>query len=211
MIDWIHILYIELLERLGFGVKVKIKYTMKCNLRCSYCSVNIPCGERATFEELTNEEWLKRIDQFPMKIRKIIIVGGEPFFRKDIIQLVEELVKRRIIVKILTNLTYKRIMELPKSSYLKFVATYHHEQYSTQHFIEQYARVKKKYRILVWELGEQRIPGSKKLELYVDEGPRYKRRDFIIAPNGEYVMSLGNYYKMTGYHKKIKEEFKEGK
>ena len=106
-------------------------------------------------------------------------------------------------------------MELPKSPYLKLAATYHHEQFSTQHFIEQYARVKKRYRVSVWELwkrGEpfyQRIPGSKKLELYVDEGPGYKRRDFVIAPNGEYVMSLGNYYKMTGYHKKFKEELNE--
>jgi len=210
ILDWIHIFYIELLDKFKIGVKVKIKYTMKCNLRCTYCSVTLPCGDRAEFEELTNAEWLQRIDSFPMKIRKIIIVGGEPFFRKGIIELVEELTKRRILVKILTNLTYKRIMELPRTPYLKLIATYH-TTCNLDHFKAQYAQIRKKYRILVYELigTEKLIPDSKPLTLYEDVSSRYYRRDFVIAPNGEYVMSLINLYRMTGKHKKYTEEFNE--
>lgn len=207
MIAWIHILLIEILERLGLGVKVKIKYSMKCNLKCTYCSVNIPKGKRAEFEELANDEWLLRIDNFPMKIRKIIIVGGEPFFRKDIIELVKELVKRKIVVKILTNLTYKRIHDLPKSPYVKLIATYHHGQYDTNYFIRQWKSYKG--RIAVFEFGKSHIKGTKKMEFYEEEGYNYWRRDFIICPNGEYVMSLLDYYRMTGHHPKKKEEIHE--
>ena len=206
--SFVHVLWLEFMLRLKSGVKIKIKNTLKCNLHCSYCTVDITDGRKAEYEELSADEWLKIIDLFPFKIRVIILLGGESFIRKDTPYLVNELMKRRIMVKMLTNQTYKRMTEITPSPYIKFLATYHKESDMFDYWIKFHKELKKQYRIKAWELDEgnkpQMIKGSRMLEQvknwYEDE---FMRPDFILAPNGEVCFCLGDLYRFSkGRHPK---------
>ena len=135
-ISWLDVFFKELFLLFKMhNVAIKIKYTVRCNLKCPYCSMNLPEGERAIFEELSVDQWLDLIDKFPFKIYKVILIGGEVFIRKDVIRFVNELTRRKIIVKILSNGTYLRMGELNPSPYLKLILTYHKDMVKLEHFL----------------------------------------------------------------------------
>jgi len=57
--------------------------TYKCNFRCSMCNI----WKVSDFDELPPEEYLK----LPSSLRSINITGGEPFLRKDIVEVVRRI------------------------------------------------------------------------------------------------------------------------
>jgi len=147
-------LWLELMVRLKLREHIKIKNTLECNLRCPYCVVSLPEGERAKFDELSADEWLKIIDNYPKKIGVIVLLGGESFYRKDCVYLVNEIIKRRIAIKILTNLTYKRLFNVTQSAYVKFICTYHEDQVTFEYWAKMWDKMKRTYRCYAIELRE---------------------------------------------------------
>ncbi len=63
--------------------------TYRCNLQCPYCYV----GEDRNKKELSTEDWFDIINQIPF-YSIITLVGGEPFIRKDFIQILEKACKK---------------------------------------------------------------------------------------------------------------------
>lgn len=59
-----------------------LELTYRCNLNCPYCYI----GEQRNKEELTTDEWIKFISQIPF-YAFITLVGGEPFLRKDFVDI----------------------------------------------------------------------------------------------------------------------------
>jgi radical SAM protein with 4Fe4S-binding SPASM domain len=57
--------------------------TYKCNLRCSMCNI----WKVSDFDELPPEEYLK----LPRSLRSINITGGEPFLRKDLVEVIRRI------------------------------------------------------------------------------------------------------------------------
>ena len=70
--------------------------------------------------ELTLEQWKNIIEQLPnLNVKEVDISGGEPFFRKDIFDIISYLTKKKIRINITTNftlLTKKNIERLFDSS-----------------------------------------------------------------------------------------------
>jgi SynChlorMet cassette radical SAM/SPASM protein ScmE len=81
---------------------VDLEITTACNLRCRYCShfsspgdvtADLPTAEwRTFFEELGN-----------LGVMSVVLSGGEPLLRPDILELIESIVKNRMRFDILTN------------------------------------------------------------------------------------------------------------
>lgn len=78
-----------------------IVLTNKCNFNCRHCSVN---AGRALENELTFKEikvLLKKLKE--LNVKKIELTGGEPFLRKDLINIIKYAKKLDFRIKILTN------------------------------------------------------------------------------------------------------------
>lgn len=98
----------------NFNTDVRIDHvylhvTQKCNLKCKYCynkdNLNI-------IPELKTNEMIRVISKLnDVGIRDIIITGGEPLLREDIIELCKYMKTLDMSIEILTNgsLLYKRI------------------------------------------------------------------------------------------------------
>ena len=72
-----------------FGVTplmaASVRVTKACNLKCSHCYANGGCPLKG---ELTTKEMLSVVDQFAnLGVLHIFYTGGEPFLRKDIVEL----------------------------------------------------------------------------------------------------------------------------
>ena len=81
-----------------------IKVTNRCNLRCSYCYANAGEGEEA---EITVDEIRDILEELQEKnFEKIIITGGDPLMRKDILEILE-VCKKYGKVQLLTNGTIR--------------------------------------------------------------------------------------------------------
>ena len=67
-----------------------LEVTRRCNLRCKMCQYidwleSVPTEEQKA-GELSTDEWLRVIDQLP-RFSLVTFTGGEPFVRKDFMQL----------------------------------------------------------------------------------------------------------------------------
>jgi MoaA/NifB/PqqE/SkfB family radical SAM enzyme len=77
----------------------------RCNLRCSYCFANINNRfDDPAHSGLTTQDIIKTIDElYNMGTRWIFLLGGEPLLHKDIGFIVNHIVKKGILLHILTN------------------------------------------------------------------------------------------------------------
>jgi len=85
------------------GLKnIWIKVTNKCNLKCPYCYADSKKEENNNFE-LTVVEIEKIFEEVSqMGLEKIVITGGEPLLRKDIVDILK-IAKKYAQVQLLTN------------------------------------------------------------------------------------------------------------
>jgi len=76
--------------------------TLRCNLRCNYCDI---WKEGKINNELTTQQWKKFLKDLHCWLGKshIGITGGEPLLRKDIIELLEYMIKLKLKVSLTTN------------------------------------------------------------------------------------------------------------
>ncbi len=81
---------------------VDIAITGRCNLRCAYCSHFTAPGDHDT--DLQTEEWLKFFRELNRyAVMDVILQGGEPFFRKDLKQIIQGIVENRMRYTLLSN------------------------------------------------------------------------------------------------------------
>jgi len=82
--------------------EIDVEITSRCNLRCGYCYFFDNPG--VDYTDLPTGQWLEFFrecgDAGVMRVR---IAGGEPFFRKDLRQLIDGIVSNRMRFSILTN------------------------------------------------------------------------------------------------------------
>ncbi|MEW6357869.1 MAG: radical SAM protein [Planctomycetota bacterium] len=73
-----------------------------CNLHCRHCYMEAPSGR---YGEPSFEESLDLIEQFEQaNVHQVSLTGGEPFVRKDLLDIMEALAQKRICVsQIYTN------------------------------------------------------------------------------------------------------------
>jgi len=80
--------------------------TTGCNLRCSFCDTKYAYNKG---KEMTLEKIIEKISIYPCKY--ICITGGEPLLQKDIVDLIDKLLKKGYKTSIETNgsLSIKKI------------------------------------------------------------------------------------------------------
>ena len=88
--------------------------TGRCNLHCRHCYMDAPSGQKV---ELAFPDMELLINQFEQaNVSAVSFTGGEPFMRKDLVQLVERLTQKRIrLVDIYSNgmlITETKLQEL---------------------------------------------------------------------------------------------------
>jgi SynChlorMet cassette radical SAM/SPASM protein ScmE len=96
---------------------VDLNITSKCNLRCTYCSHFSSEGQTDT--DLPTEEWLKFFEELKeCAVLDVCLSGGEPFYRKDIKELIAGVVANRMRFSMLSNggLITEEILEFIKST-----------------------------------------------------------------------------------------------
>src|SRR5262249_47511499 len=88
---------------------ITLRMTNNCNLRCVQCA---QWGERGVFkvpgrvriaEEMTTEEWKRFIHRLAPHCPHIYFFGGEPFLRKDLLELVGHASRRNVVAGVNTN------------------------------------------------------------------------------------------------------------
>ncbi|MCK5743786.1 MAG: radical SAM protein, partial [Caldisericia bacterium] len=81
--------------------------TRKCNLRCAHCrstSFYEGSDEHEAIEDLTTEQVFKALENLAKAgIERIHYLGGEPFFRPDMMDIVDYGAKFGIVSSINTN------------------------------------------------------------------------------------------------------------
>jgi len=79
-----------------------LSITNRCNLRCSYCSHFTGAGDVG--QDLPKEEWLQFFEELNRcAVMNVTLQGGEPFWRKDLPELIEGIVRNRMRFTILSN------------------------------------------------------------------------------------------------------------
>lgn len=85
------------------GARCNIITTTRCPYHCEYCPMFL-YGRQKIYPESSFEEWRVFLDRFPMWISTMYISGGEPSLYKDLVLLVNYLIKRGHHVHVQTNL-----------------------------------------------------------------------------------------------------------
>lgn len=81
---------------------VDIAITHQCNLRCTYCSHF--SGDGDVGYDLPAPAWLTFFSELEQAaVLRIILQGGEPFARSDIVSIIDGIVRHRMRFQVLTN------------------------------------------------------------------------------------------------------------
>jgi SynChlorMet cassette radical SAM/SPASM protein ScmE len=79
-----------------------LEITNRCNLRCTYCSHFTSAGD--VDQDLSKEEWLTFFEGLNRcAVMSVCLSGGEPFYREDLRELIEGIVRNRMRFNILSN------------------------------------------------------------------------------------------------------------
>jgi len=82
--------------------QVDIAITHKCNLRCRYCSHFSGAGDVG--KDLAPDEWIQFFEELGEgAVLQVSLQGGEPFFRDDLEEIIEGIVRNRMRFNILSN------------------------------------------------------------------------------------------------------------
>src|ERR1700748_2574307 len=72
---------------------LRVSITDRCNYKCVYCRTG---NDGASFAELPIADYLRLIRVFvDLGIQRVLLPGGEPLLRKEIVPLVEQLASLR--------------------------------------------------------------------------------------------------------------------
>ena len=82
--------------------EIDIELTAKCNLRCKYCYFFE--NENLDYIDLSTQEWIRFFDELgSIGVMKVTLAGGEPFYRNDLIEIIDSIVKNRMRFSLLSN------------------------------------------------------------------------------------------------------------
>lgn len=100
-----YLIFLEI-KRTSFGVKyfAEVDVTDNCNLRCKHC-YHFSGKKDFKTKELPLEVWKKRFSELHKKgVRYILLVGGEPALRNDVLMLADKIFP---FIHVITNGTIK--------------------------------------------------------------------------------------------------------
>lgn len=84
----------------------EFELTLRCNLKCKHCyiSAGIPSEGEITLKEIENVlNNLKEFHKKDMRGKRIVLTGGEPFIREDLLEIIELITKHGFQILINSN------------------------------------------------------------------------------------------------------------
>ena len=94
-------------ERPSRAIETDIYITRRCNMTCSYCYLKEYFDKDYPFKDPSIEELCHLIDKIAGKTYGLVILGGEPLVRKDLVDLVKYAKEKEIpSIRISSNGTY---------------------------------------------------------------------------------------------------------
>jgi len=75
--------------------------TAKCNLRCKKCFLEFKRYIKGT--ELSTEAVCRMVSRLPDTIRHVSLIGGEPLFRRDLLEICEVFKQKQMRISLTTN------------------------------------------------------------------------------------------------------------
>lgn len=95
-----------------------LRVTMGCNAKCKHCYTN---GGRKLENEYTTDKIIEIIDKLvELNISQMFFTGGEPFLRRDIVEILNYANSKNIDILISTNGTILKEETLEKIEHIKF-------------------------------------------------------------------------------------------
>jgi SynChlorMet cassette radical SAM/SPASM protein ScmE len=83
--------------------RVTLNLTNQCNLLCRYCAVS---STKNAPGDLSSENWISIIDELAqIKVFQLVISGGEPFLRQDLLAIIKHIARHSFRLAINTNAT----------------------------------------------------------------------------------------------------------
>jgi len=115
----------------------------------------------SAYKDMTFEFMKKQIDNFPFKIRQILITGGEPALNKDFPRIVNYLLGKGFCVVIYSNLTeIEPFFKIRKSFRFRIQSTCH-QKMDVEKFDHNFRKLNQyHHHIQVDELGKRRLDYS---------------------------------------------------
>lgn len=129
------------LKKFRPGITLIIVLSFKCNMDCSYCICKMPNGSYPTFmKEKTLDEWKEFINTFPVKIKEVILTGGETLLNDLTIPFMNWLMDNGCFVQLQTNLSINvyRVQLITNSIRLRVITTYHRGEIKKEEYLENY-------------------------------------------------------------------------
>lgn len=81
---------------------VDLTITDRCNLRCKYCGHFTSAGNVG--KDLSTREWLEFFEELNRcAVMRVTLSGGEPFYREDIKEIIEGIIRNRMRFSVLSN------------------------------------------------------------------------------------------------------------
>jgi organic radical activating enzyme len=177
----------EVRKILNEGEILRIKPTMRCNIVCPYCTVNMQRGGKRPpiYEEREAALWISLIAEKKPKL--VVFSGGEPGMYPGLSEVVNYAVRFGCQVQIITNLlVMKEFEKINRSWRVVFLATYHPVA-PLDLYLSNYNRLSKHFWVTVREirpfedLHPKYIPWAK-TKVMLSEEPKIPM--WIYAPDG---------------------------
>jgi len=189
-----------IMKRFKGGIKLCLVLTFKCNLKCPYCTVDIPIGERPDIKEKSIDEWKNFIKTFPLKIREFRITGGSPEMYPYFSELINWLLDQGYFVMVYTNLLHLNKLQQLRKTYRLFLGSTYHHCSSQKQFDKNYQILKQDYRITVEEIKDhisKCLPYSKLKNIIVDKDEMKENKEIIrVRPD---LTMVTNCYEISNY------------
>lgn len=110
---------------------VWLEITQVCNMRCVHCYEG--CDHIATKNPLSLNEWKKIIDDLcHFDIKSVVVIGGEPCLHPNILEILEYLSTKNMVITLFTNAYYidEKFIDKIKDRNIKVkVSLYGHDDF----------------------------------------------------------------------------------
>jgi len=183
-------------SRLTKGRRISLFLTMRCNLKCSYCSLKAG-GFPGKTKELTLEEWkplLLNLFKF-IDVSEVIITGGEPTLRPDLSELINFILDQGKCVVLHSNLATTYGLAVWPTNKFRILSTYHIQDNETR-YTRIYKRYASKYRVDAYEIEGSMLSFTRSKPFEVQgAGLSGMTERFAIAPDGYMFASMEMFFK----------------
>ena len=127
------------------GKRIYLFVTLRCNLKCPYCTFYFYNGKWPKCYEITFSQWTQIIDNLK-SVREIVITGGEPMLYDKYNELCNYILDKGYFLMVFSNLMSPNGFDV-KSHHRFMIYASLHVPANRKIWFENYKLYKRKYRI----------------------------------------------------------------